>query len=75
MSGMLPDDQEIRRGLRESRPDLYQSLLENGTLDEILQSLHAQAKEAAVQAIADGLAPDQAMEVAREVYRPLMEGT
>jgi hypothetical protein len=74
MSGFLPSNEEIRLGLKEGRPDLYRSLVENGTIESILRSLSAQAQETAVRAIEDGFAPDQAMELARQVYQPLMRG-
>lgn len=71
---LIPDPEDIRRGLQESRPELHDALVEAGTLDGILASLHAQATAIAARALANGLAADQAQEMAREAYRPLVEG-
>lgn len=71
---LIPDPEDIRRGLRDSRPNFYGALVDAGTLDSTLQSLHDQAVAIAARALADGLSVDQAQEMAREAYRSLMEG-
>ena len=71
---LIPDPEDLREGLRQGRPELYEALVEAGTLDEILEDLHEQATAIAAEALAHGLAPDQAQEMAREAYRSLMEG-
>lgn len=63
---LVPDPEDIRRGLQENRPELYEALVDAGTLDAILESLHAQATAIGARALVDGLAPDQAQELARE---------
>lgn len=71
---MQPTLQELRSGLRESQPRLYEQLLENQTLDRVLTTLTQQALEAEATAIEDGLPPDAAAEVGRAAFAPLMAG-
>ena len=59
---------KIRDHLKEHRPRLAKELEKAGTLDQTSASLQDQADVAYDEARNSGLAPDQAREVARDVW-------
>ncbi len=59
---------KIRSHLKEHRPTLAKQLEEAGTLDQTSASLQDQADLAYDDARNSGLSPDQAREIARDVW-------
>ena len=59
---------KLRDHLKEHRPRLAEELEKAGTLDQTSASLQDQADVAYDEARNSGLAPDQAREVARDVW-------
>ena len=69
---LSPIGREIHEYWRKWKPEMYKELNEDGSLWEVLKSEDERLNEMIIELMQNGLAEDQAKEIARaEIYEPM----